>query len=310
MSSKNSPKRTSYKNLSAEERDSQSNPAVRQTQADQDSYKFPMQRLPLIFLFFVITLGGASIVLMRGGSSEIKEYGFEVKAEYPHDSGAFTQGLYFDGEYLWESTGILRDASNFTLADSTIRKCNLDGDVLIKKDVPDVFGEGLVRIDDKIIQLTWKDKIGFVYDTNLELEKQFDVDFQGWGLTYDGRQLIVSDGTSVLRFLDPETFKVQKEMVVKSGKRRFLGQLNELEYINNRIYANAWKEDYIYIIEPESGSIEARIDLRKLFPWSKRPSNREAVLNGIAVNPDTERLLVTGKLWPYVFEIELVENNE
>lgn len=311
MTSKNKPKRTNYKNRPSPLNEAKMGaPTVDKpkTTNNETGYQFPYQRLPLIILFFVITFAGASFVLMRGGGSNIKEFGFEEIAKYKHDSSAFTQGLYYDGEFLWESTGIDRDFMGNVESGSSIRRCDLKtGTILKKVDIPDVFCEGLTRIDDRLIQLTWQDKVGFVYDLDLNKTQEFKLDFEGWGLTYDEKHLIVSDGTSKLRYLDPKSFEIKKEIDVRTGRRRFMGQLNELEFIGGKIYANAWKEDYVYIIDADTGMIESRIDLRKLFPRSKRVANDNAVLNGIAFNPNNGNLLLTGKLWPYIFEVKLVD---
>ena len=141
-----------------------------------------------------------------------------------------------------------------------------------------------------------------------QLDKKFDYEGQGWGLTNDGRYLIMSNGTSELQFRDPETFELDHRLTVNVGGRR-IGRLNELEYVNGKIYANVWHEDYIVEIDPASGNVLSRIDLRGLLPYSQRPNNPEAVLNGIAYNSDSKRFIVTGKYWPYLYEIELVSRD-
>ncbi|HMO14733.1 MAG TPA: glutaminyl-peptide cyclotransferase [Pirellulaceae bacterium] len=299
--------------MSAQKRTKQKKPTSpssgNQTEASNRSaaggFRFPTQRIPLIVLFLVITLGGSSLVLMRGGRSDIKEYTYEIVNEYKHDSTAFTQGLYFDGKYLYESTGSPRTLGDVPL--STIRITDLEGNIIKKRELDAKhFGEGLAKVNNRLIQLTYKSRVALVYDLELNLVEEIPYDWEeGWGLTYDGRHLIVSDGTAKLRFVDPSTFKTVREVTVRSGNRP-LYQINELEYINNRIYANVWHDDSIYVIEPAHGFVEARINLSGLYPRNQR-SHREAVLNGIAVHSENKTLLVTGKLWPKLFEIRLVE---
>ncbi len=268
-------------------------------------YRFPTQRIPLMILFLVISLGGASMVLMRGGNSDIKELGYEIVAEYKHDERAFTQGLYFDGTNLYESTGSPRNVPSAT--SSSVRISKLNGDEMRIHELDQkYFGEGLAKVDDRLIQLTFKSRVALIYDLDLNQIDEISYDWEeGWGLAYDGRHLIVSDGTAKLRFVDPNTFAVERELTVRSGNWP-LSRLNELEYINNRIYANVWHDDSIYVIDPKTGNVESRINLSRLFPRNRRPHN-EAVLNGIAYHPENKTLLVTGKLWPKLFEIRLMD---
>jgi glutamine cyclotransferase len=166
------------------------------------------------------------------------------------------------------------------------------------------FGEGITIWKDQIIQLTWKRRVAFVYDlTTFEPLRQFSYRGQGWGITHDGRQLIMSDGTATLRFLDPETFQVQRRLTVTDGRRR-VSELNELEYVEGEIYANVWMSDRIARISPTTGRVLGWLDLSRLYPQSQRP-HHDAVLNGIAYDQQQRRLLVTGKNWPKIFEIQL-----
>ena len=233
----------------------------------------------------------------------IPEFGYKLIAKYPHDKEAFTQGLLFHDGYLYESTGLAERSS--------LRKVDLEtGEVLKRLDLSDeLFGEGLTRFDDKFIQLTWQNKTGIVYketEKGFEETSRFPIDYEGWGITDDGRKLIVSNGTQNLRFLDPETFEEIGKLTVRRKDRRVLGQLNELEFFGSKIYANLYMSDKIYRIDAATGDVEAIINLAGLWPISERPES-QAVINGIAIKPDSQgRMWVTGKLCPYVYEIEIV----
>ncbi len=229
-------------------------------------------------------------------------FGYKIVNTYPHDTNSFTQGLIFDKGVLYESTG-LNGHSAVKIVDLKT------GKTLKSHELPDnYFGEGIAIIENKIIQLTWRSKTGFVYDKKtLKLIKKFSYQTQGWGITYDGKYLIISDGSAVLYFMDPNTFKVVGTLEVygDSGK---VSKLNELEYINGEIYANIWGIEKIARINPKTGRVTAWIDLSGLLSDQDK-KNRVDVLNGIAFNSDKGRLFVTGKLWPKIFEIELVPKN-
>jgi glutamine cyclotransferase len=226
-------------------------------------------------------------------------YTYEIINVFPHDRGAFTQGLVFEEGLLYEGTG-LRGAS-------TLRKVELEtGLVQQQYDLPEqYFGEGITVYGDKIVQLTWQSNIGFVYDKDeFSLLDTFNYPTEGWGLTYDGERLIMSDGTPTLHFLDPDTFKEigQVQVHYEHGP---VGRLNELEYVDGQVLANVWTTDLIARIEPQTGQVTAWIDLSGLL----EPEDRELgvdVLNGIAYDAENDRLLVTGKWWPKLFEIVLV----
>lgn len=223
---------------------------------------------------------------------------FEVVNAWPHDSGAFTQGLVFhDGAFL-ESTGQYGESSLRRVEPKT-------GRVLKKVDLPgQYFAEGLTLFRGKLYQLTWTTRKGFIYDPEtFQSQGEFAYDGEGWGLTHDDQNLILSDGTNQIRFLDPNTFGIKKTISVFDGARP-LRELNELEYVKGEIYANIWHTDRIARIDPGSGKILGWIDLTGLFPEAER-SDEEAVLNGIAYDEATDRLFVTGKLWPKLFEIRL-----
>jgi glutamine cyclotransferase len=231
-------------------------------------------------------------------SPELPVYTYEIVNAWQHDSAAFTQGLVFHNGYLYESTG------QFGL--SSLRKVDLTtGKVLQKVDVPEqFFAEGMTVLNGKVFQLTWTDKLGFIYDVNsFNKIGEFKYASEGWGLTNDGRHLIISDGTNELRFLDPQTFAVTKTIKVFDQGKPLLN-LNELEYIKGEIYANIWHSDKIVRIDPESAKILAWVDLSGLLPEAQR-QNSEAVLNGIAYNKANDKLFVTGKLWSKIFEIRL-----
>ncbi len=254
-------------------------------------------RWGLIALFLLVSIGGTYLAIWLRPKNDAPRYTYKLIKTYPHDKTAFTQGLVMQDGFLWESTG-LEGASS-------IRKTKLEtGEVLLRHDLDKkYFGEGLAFHDDQFYQLTWKDETAFVYNKNLEPTKEIKYDGDGWGLTSNGTDLILSDGSSEIRFLDPETFKVRRSIRVRRGGLR-VGQLNELEFAFGKIYANSYQTDFIFEIDPEFGDVTAVIDLSGLWPHSQRPV--AGVLNGIALNPKSKRLLVTGKECPSVFEIELI----
>jgi glutaminyl-peptide cyclotransferase len=225
--------------------------------------------------------------------------GYRVVHAYPHDAQAFTQGLiYLDG-HLYESTGLN--------GQSTLREEDLEtGRVLKEISVPsEYFAEGLTNWGNTLIQLTWKKHVAFVYDrASFRLLRTFHYPWEGWGLTQDGKHLILSDGTETIHFLDPETFaEVRSIRVTDHGKP--VEQLNELEYIHGEIYANVWMTDRIARISPETGKVLGWIDLKGILPEIEIRGDG-AVLNGIAYDTAHNRLFVTGKLWPRLFEIQVV----
>ena len=226
-----------------------------------------------------------------------------VVREYPHDPEAFTQGLFFHDGVLYESTGLL--------GESTLRRVALEtGEVLAERRLlPSLFGEGAALVGDRIMQLTWKAGIGFAYDRDsFRLLREFRYPGEGWGLTYDGEHLVMSDGSDTLRFRDPDTFReVRRLPVAADGEPVF--NLNELEWIEGEIWANLWTEDRIARIHPETGEVLAFLDLAGILPAASRHPGTD-VLNGIAWDPDRRRIFVTGKKWPTLFEIELVETEE
>ena len=225
--------------------------------------------------------------------------GYRIVHTYPHDPQAYTQGLLYEDGYLYESTGLN--------GRSSLRMVDLEtGRVLQKADVPqNYFAEGLASWGSSLIQLTWQSHIAFVYDRfSFRLLHTFNYTGEGWGLTEDGKNLILSDGTANLRFFDPGTFREVRRIVVKDHGSQ-VTQLNELEYVHGEIYANVWHTDRIARISPKTGKVLGWIDLSGLLSPGQ-VSDPEAVLNGIAYDGAHDRLFVTGKLWPKLFEIKIV----
>jgi len=224
---------------------------------------------------------------------------YRIVHTYPHDSHAFTQGLVFVDGRLYESTGIQ--------GQSSLRMVDLETGRVLQQQTVDskYFAEGLTPWGSTVVQLTWESHVGLVYDRfSFRLLRTFSYVGEGWGITQDGKSLILSDGTSMLRFLDPATFTEVRHITVKDHGKP-ITDLNELEYIQGEVYANVWHTDRIARISPRTGKVLRWIDLKGLLPESER-SSPEAVLNGIAWDPAGHRLFVTGKLWPKLFEIEVV----
>lgn len=265
-----------------------------------------LQSLFLSALFFFSACQGASTVVVPATSSTPAEpptYTYEIVNTYPHDPNSFTQGLVFENGVLYESAG-LNEAYG---GHSSLRKVEVTtGKVLKKIDVPEpYFAEGLALFNGKLFQLTWQDNKGFIYNRDtFEKQGEFPYRGEGWGLTHDGKSLILSDGSYQLRFLDPETFQEQRKINVYDKDRR-VEELNELEYVKGEIFANIWqsREGMIARIDPKSGDVLGWIDLRNL----KREQNgpEADVLNGIAYDAAQDRLFVTGKKWSKLFEIRL-----
>lgn len=226
-------------------------------------------------------------------------HGYRVVREFPHDPAAFTQGLFFEAGVLYESTGLY--------GESSLRRVALEtGEVLERKDLlPSFFGEGAALGDGRIVQLTWKSGVGFLYDeASLRLLGEFRYRGEGWGLTFDGDRFIMSDGTDTLRFLDPGNLReIRRLQVTADGAP--VRNLNELEWIAGEIWANLWTEDRIARIGPEDGVVRSFVDLSGLLDPARRLPDSD-VLNGIAWDPDGDRIFVTGKKWPALFEIEVV----
>lgn len=232
-----------------------------------------------------------------GAEATIAKYTYEIIHTWPHDPGAFTQGLLYHDGVLYESTGLK--------GESSLRKVELEsGKVLKKIDIPaQYFAEGLALLNSNLYQLTWQSHKCFVYDlATFEQKREFNYPTEGWGLTTDGQSLILSDGSDVIRFLDPATFEVKRTIKV-TARGEPIGMLNELEYIKGEIFANVWTSNFIVRIDPASGRVLGVIDLTGLLNIEDRPGTD--VLNGIAYDPAGGRLFVTGKRWPKLFEIRL-----
>jgi len=223
--------------------------------------------------------------------------GFSIVAAYPHDPGAFTQGLAIDAGRLYEGTG--------QYGASTVRRVDLASGRPEKQRAlgPRYFGEGIAILDGLLYQLTWQNGVVVVFDLEtFEVERTMQYDGEGWGLTHDGRELIMSDGSATIRFRNPLSFAVTREIEVRDRDVP-VTMLNELEYIDGEIWANIWYDDRIVRIEPADGAVLGYVDLANLYPRGARSS--EAVLNGIAYDAAAKRLFVTGKNWPQLYEIRV-----
>jgi glutamine cyclotransferase len=229
--------------------------------------------------------------------------GYQVIAKYPHSVDSYTEGFFYLEGLFYEGTGLQGHSSLLAIQPET-------GKPVQQVDLPaQYFGEGIVDWGRNIYEWTWQSHICFVYDRfSFRLVKQFSYTGEGWGMTHTGKEIVTSDGTSTLRFRDPDTFKETRHIVVKDGTRE-IDQLNELEYIKGAIYANVWHMDRIAEISPKDGHVIAWIDLAGLLPESQRV-NQESVLNGIAYDALRDRLFVTGKQWPAVFEIRVVSRGK
>jgi glutamine cyclotransferase len=234
-------------------------------------------------------------------AAAIPVYGYQVVHAYPHDLNAFTEGLFYAKGYLYESTGL--DGH------SSVRKVKLEtGQVVDRANLPaDIFGEGITSWNDRLIGLTWKSEVGYVLALDgFDTQGQFTYHGEGWGLTHNDRELVMSDGTADLRFLDPQTLReTHRIRVTALGKP--VDQLNELEWVDGEVYANVWQTDRIARIDPATGKVVGWIDLAGLLPRSDYIPEHTDVLNGIAYDAASKRLFVTGKMWPKLFEIRLVK---
>jgi glutaminyl-peptide cyclotransferase len=251
-------------------------------------------RLPGALAASLLAMAAAGV-----GRAAVPVYTYEVVHTYPHDVHAFTEGLLYLNGVLYESTGLERHSS--------IRKVQLEsGRVLQKIDIaPQYFGEGIVVWDDELISLTWKSHVGFVFDlATLRMRRRFHYEGEGWALTQDGKRIIMSDGTAELRFLDPHTLHETGRVHVSLDGTP-ITQLNELEYVKGEVFANVWQTDWLARIDPDTGQVRGLIDLSGLLPGSERIPGQTDVLNGIAYDAEHDRLFVTGKNWPRLFEIRL-----
>ena len=240
-----------------------------------------------------------TVFFCAAAGAAIPVYEFDVVHVYPHDKTAFTEGLFYANGFLYESTGLENHSS--------IRKVKIEtGAVVQKVDIPaQYFGEGIVNWGTHLVSLTWKSQVGFVFDlASFKLQRQFQYAGEGWALTQDGRQLIMSDGTSELRFLNPTTLKeINRIEVTLDGKP--VHNVNELEWVKGEIYANVWETNWILRIDPRNGHVVGLINLAGLLGPTDEIKGPDSVLNGIAYDAADDRLFVTGKNWPKLFEIRL-----
>jgi glutaminyl-peptide cyclotransferase len=253
----------------------------------------------VVIVTLALLVAGMFLVLVddKPANSTALCYTFSVVNVYPHDTNAFTEGLVFENGFLYESTGLY--------GNSSLRRVDLEtGEILqVRTLQSQYFGEGIAIVGDEIVQLTWQSHVGFVYDkATFGLLREFEYPTEGWGLTYDGKRLIMSDGTSDLYFLDPVTFKRIGQVVVHDTGP--VTELNELEYVKGAVYANIWEQKKIAVINPQTGQVTVWIDLTGIRDSKNQDPNN--VLNGIAYDTNGDRLFVTGKMWPHIFEIKLI----
>ena len=240
-----------------------------------------------------------SLLLLSCTEAKVREYKLEVVAEYPHDTESYTQGLFFHEGQMYESTGVH--------GKSTFRKVDMETGIAIQKLNFDkkYFVEGSVVFEDNLYILTWETKTAFIYDAEtLEYKSTWKYPREGWGITTDGKQLIASDGSANLFFMNDQFALDRKQLVTFDG--RPVRWLNELEYIDGKVWANVYTTDEIVIINPKNGKVEGVVDCRGLLPKNLHTSETD-VLNGIAYNPDTKKIYLTGKNWPKLYEVRLVE---
>jgi glutamine cyclotransferase len=257
---------------------------------------------------------GASLLIFQNdksvsdSSTAASDYTYSIVNTYPHDTSSFTEGLWYSDGFMYESSG----SGNGPNYQSTLRQVNLTtGKILQKFTLPiQYFGEGIAVVGNEIIQLTWQSNIGFIYNkTTFALLGNFTYPTQGWGLTYNGSELIMSDGSDNLYFLNPTTFQRIGEVQVYDGNSS-VSMINSLCYINGEVYANIWLTNKIAIINPDTGQVKAWINLTGLPASVASKTNSNAVLNGIAYDPQGDRLFVTGKDWSSLYQIKLVPENK
>jgi glutamine cyclotransferase len=262
-----------------------------------------MERVTLAAVFFVIAVlvaGGVLAIILNFGQIPIDSasptlYTYQIIKTYPHDTTAFTEGLVFYDGVLYESTGLY--------GSSSLLQVNLENGVVQKEVLlpNQYFGEGLTVVNGSLVQLTWQNNSGFIYDKEtFGLLSNFSYSSEGWGLTFNGNDLIMSDGTSKLTFLDPITFQMVGQVNVHDGNS-FVTNINELEYVNGDVYANIWLQQKIAIINPQTGTVKGWIDLTGIY----QSNNADDVLNGIAYDQQTDRLFITGKNWPNLYQITI-----
>jgi glutamine cyclotransferase len=259
-----------------------------------------LARVLFLLVSLIITAPPPVCAESEKSSGPLPVYGYRIVHVYPHDRGAYTQGLAFAGGHLYEGTG--------QEGRSSLRRVELKtGRTLQEFKLENrYFGEGITVLNDRIIQLTWRSRVGFVYDrASFRRLNSFRFDHEGWGITHDGRRLIVSDGSATLHFLDPKTLQEVGRLQVRDEGGSVTG-LNELEYVRGTVYANVWPTDRIAMINPRTGSVTGWVDMAGLLTDFDARSGVD-VLNGIAYDPAGDRLFVTGKMWPNIFEIKLLK---
>jgi glutaminyl-peptide cyclotransferase len=251
-------------------------------------------------LLAALTLVACACAPSTQAGGPIPEYGYQVVHTYPHDPSAFTEGLFYLNGFLYEGTGLE--------GESDIRKVKLEtGEVVQRKTIPpEYFGEGIIAWKDKLVEMTYKAEKGWIYDLNtFEQKGEFHYPGEGWALTTDGKRLIMDDGTPQLRFWDPETLQETGRLTVTADGQP-VANLNELEWVKGEIYANIWQTDRIARIDPTTGKVVGWIDLTGILSPEDHTDGID-VLNGIAYDAKGDRLFVTGKKWPKLFEIKLVK---
>jgi glutamine cyclotransferase len=239
----------------------------------------------------------------ESGAGAIPEYTYQIVHVYPHDISAFTEGLFYLNGFLYEGTG--------QYGQSSIRKVKLEtGEVLQKHDISEnYFGEGIINWKDNLYEMTWKNQIGFIYDLNTFAPKgQFTYPGEGWSFTKDDHRIVMDDGTPQIRFWNPDTLQEISRLTVTANGEP-VKNLNELEWVKGEIFADIWQTDRIARIDPKSGKVVGWIDCAGLLPPAERTPGSDSVLNGIAYDAQGDRLFVTGKNWPKLFEIRLVRKS-
>jgi len=245
----------------------------------------------------------AALVQRSAAWAAAPVFGYKIVAKFPHSTESYTEGFFYLNGLFYEGTGREGHSAILVIQPETAK-------VLQRLEIPaQYFGEGIIDWGPNLLEWTWQSNIGFVYDRfSLRKLRDFTYTGEGWGITRTATQLITSDGTSTLRFRDPETFREVRNIVVKDGART-VDQLNELEYIKGEIYANVWHSDRIARISPKDGHVIAWIDLTGILPDDQK-INAESVLNGIAYDAQHDRIFVTGKQWPTIFEIKAVDKRK
>ena len=252
--------------------------------------------------FVLVVALFAGLVVIRAEAA-VPTYSYRVVAKYPHSTESYTEGFFYLDGMFYEGTGLTGHSSLMAIDPQT-------GQVNQRHDLPaPYFGEGIADWGPNLYEWTWTSHVCFVFDRfSLRQVGQFTYTAEGWGMTRTAKEIITSDGSSTLRFRDPSTFKETRHIVVKDGSAE-ITQLNELEYVKGEIYANVWHSDRIAQISPKNGAVVGWIDLAGLLPPDQKVSS-EAVLNGIAYDKQHDRLFVTGKQWPTIFEIKLVSEGK